>query len=388
MSSTRGVCYILTGYATSFHLQPVNIRQEILQNWSQSYIPPLRHAVKSLATLCALAWVKQSPAINQILGFPRAPIHGKPGKDYDYNFLQLPPGTDSETLETDVLIIGSGCGGGVCAKNLAESGHRVLITERAYHFSAKYLPMSSTDAGIHLFHNGGLDTSDDSSVAIFAGQAFGGGGTINWSASLQTQGVVRQEWADEGLLFFTSSEFQDCLDRVCHQMGVSTKYIEHNENNRVILEGARKLGFSAKEVPQNTGGNRHYCGYCTLGCGAAEKQGPVVSWLPDAANAGAQFMEGFEAEKILFEIVRGKKTATGVQGLWTSRDEHGGVSGAQRTKRKVIIKAKRVIVSCGTLQSPLLLLRSGLTNPQIGRNLHLHPGTYPIFLITSLTTLT
>ncbi|KAL8836921.1 MAG: hypothetical protein Q9170_002720 [Blastenia crenularia] len=338
---TRAGCYLFTGYTTSFHLQPVNIRQQILQNWSQSYLPPLRQIVKSLAGLCISTWIKESPTINPVLGFPRAPVHGKPGEGFDYDFLQIPSGDEPEIIDTDVVIIGSGCGGGVCAKNLAETGHRVLVADRAYHFPAKHLPMSSTDAGIHLFHNGGIDMSDDSSVAFIAGQAWGGGGTINWSASLQTQGFVRQEWADEGLPFFTSSAFQDCLDRVCDRMGVSTKHIQHNENNRILLEGARKLGYSAKEVPQNTGGNKHYCGYCTLGCGAAEKQGPVVSWLPDAAKAGARFMEGFEADKVIFEDVKGKKTAVGVEGLWTSRDEMGGVSGSERTKRKVIIRAKR-----------------------------------------------
>ena len=310
-----------------------------------------------------------------MLGFPRAPVHGKQGKGYEYSFIQFPPGTEPEVLETDVVIVGSGCGGGVCAKNLAEAGQRVIVCEKAYHWGPEHLPMTQQDAGIHLFQNGGVIPSDDGGINIIAGKAFGGGGTINWSASLQTQAFVRKEWADEGLSFFTSLRYQNSLDRVYSRMGVSTKHIEHNKNNRVLAEGAHKLGYSNKVVPQNTGGNQHYCGYCTLGCGAAEKQGPVVSFLPDAERAGAQFIEGFEASKILFENVEGKQTATGVEGIWLSRDSKGGVSGTDRTSRPIIIKAKRVIVACGTLQSPLLLMRSGLKNPQIGRNLHLHPTT-------------
>lgn len=309
-----------------------------------------------------------------MLGFPRVPVHGKPGKGFDYTFLQFPPGDEPEVIDTDVVIVGSGCGGGVCAKNLAEAGQRVIVVEKAYHYPPEYLPMTEADASIHLFANGGVDVSDDNSIAVVAGSAWGGGGTVNWSASLQTQNYVRQEWADAGLLFFTSSAYQDSLDRVCHRMGVSTEYVEHNGNNSTLIEGALKLGYSPKNVPQNTGGNKHYCGYCTLGCGAAEKQGPVASFLPDAAKAGAQFVEGFDAEKVLFERINGKRTAVGVKGLWQSRDTNGGVSGSDGTTRSVIIKAKRVIVSAGSLQSPLLLLRSGLTNPQIGRNLHLHPG--------------
>src|SRR5436189_4955766 len=106
-------------------------------------------------------------------------------------------------------------------------------------------------------------------------------------------------------------------------MGAETEAIEHNFGNRVLLEGARKLGWNAKAVPQNTGGKTHYCGYCSLGCGSCEKRGPVVSFLPDAARAGAQFIEGFNCDKVLFDVDEGtgRKIATGVVGTWTSRDE-------------------------------------------------------------------
>lgn len=220
-------------------------------------------------------------------------------------------------------------------------------------------------------------TADDSNAAIVAGRAFGGGGTVNWSASLQTQGYVRREWAQKyGLPFFTSAEFQACLDTVCHRMGVATEFTEHNFSNRTLLEGARKLGWAHKPVPQNTGGNKHYCGYCSLGCGSCEKQGPMVSFLPDAARAGAKFIEGFEAQEVLFEMHDGLKVAVGVKGTWISRDENSGVAGPNRIKRGVIIKAKRVVVSGGTMQSPILLNRSGLKNYYIGRNLKTHPTSF------------
>ncbi|KAL9102395.1 MAG: hypothetical protein Q9163_002461 [Psora crenata] len=373
----KGIRVILSALDTSFHLQPVNIRQQILQGWSQSYLRPLRVSATSLQGLVTSVWVKTSPTIGPLLGFPRAPVHGRPGKGYDYNFIQFPPGDAPESLETDVVIVGSGCGGGVCAKNLAEAGWRVVVCEKSYHWGPEHLPMTAQDAQVHLFANGGVIKADDGEVACIAGQAFGGGGTVNWSASLQTQAFVRQEWANAGLPLFTSSAYQASLDRICSRMGVSTEHVEHNKNNQILAEGARKLGYSHKPVPQNTGGTQHYCGYCTLGCGSAEKQGPVVSFLPDAGRAGAQFIEGFQAHKVLFSQIQGKRTAVGVEGTWTSRDSIGGRggSGTDRTSRQVIIRAKRVVVSAGTLQSPLLLRRSGLSNPHIGRNLYLHPAS-------------
>ena len=147
----------------------------------------------------------------------------------------------------------------------------------------------------------------------------------------------------------------------------------------MLLEGARRLGYNAKLVPQNTGGKEHYCGYCTYGCGACEKQGPVVSFLPDAARAGAMFIEGLDVHEVLFEKTKSKrgrigKKAIGVRATWTSRDAHGGVADpTSRTTRALTIRSKAVIVSAGSFQSPLLLLRSGIRNRNVGRNLHLHP---------------
>lgn len=373
MLNNRALSIALTGYITPFRLQPVHIRQAILKSWEFSYLPALRQAHRSLVALCHKSWTSASPTLPRVLGLPRIPVHGTPSPGYAYSFLQFPPGDDAAVVEADVVIVGSGCGAGVAAKNLAEAGYRVIVVEKSYHFSQEHFPMTATEGNVHMFANGGAELSDDGSISVLSGSTWGGGGTINWSASLQTQSYVRQEWSKSGLGLFTSMAFQNSLDRVCDYMGVSTDHIKHNFGNQVILDGARKLGLTAKAVPQNTGYEEHYCGYCSLGCASGGKRGPAVSFLADAAKAGATFIEGYEADKVLFDP-RKSKVAVGVQGTWRSRDSNGMTCSEPVVTRKLIVKAKKVIVSCGTMQSPLLLLRSGIKNSQIGRNLHLHPG--------------
>lgn len=291
-------------------------------------------------------WIKTSPTLHKALG-----------EQYRFEFLQLPPGATPEVIETDVLVIGSGCGAGVCAKNLAESGQKTLVVDKGYHFSSTQFPMPEAAGFQQMFENGGMIQSDDGSIAVMAGATWGGGGTINWSVSLQTQDYVRKEWAEaRGLSFFASQEFQECLDRVCERMGVSSNQLSHNHGNQVLLEGARRLGASVKEAPQNTGGHDHLCGRCTLGCASAEKQGPAITWLPDAAKAGATFMEGLQVERILFDDTKSRRKAIGAQGIWISNPQ----SKSAKVTREVVIHAKRVILSCGSLWSPVILLNSGL----------------------------
>ena len=330
-----------------------------------------------MSGLAKQTWLSLTPTLPEVVGFPAVPAHGTRKDSFKFNFKQLPAAADDDklaTLETDVVIVGSGCGAGVSAYNLASSGHRVLVLEKGYHFPSSHFPMSAGDASTHLFENGGVILSDDGSTAVLAGSTFGGGGTVNWSASLQPQHFVREEWADPssphgGVPFFTSAAFQESLDRICAHMGVSTEHIEHNFANSALLEGARRLGYSGHDVPQNTGGRAHLCGYCGSGCASVTKQGPANRWLPDAAEYGAEFMAGCEIKQVEFETSSdGKRRAVGVEGVWESKD--------RTIRRKVRVKAKRVIVACGTLQSPLLLMRSGVKSAHLGRNLHLHPTTF------------
>ncbi|KAL2827599.1 hypothetical protein BDW59DRAFT_56234 [Aspergillus cavernicola] len=371
--NTRAGSLLLTGSMIPIQDQPFYVREQVLQGWADSRLPPVRAVYRGLTAMFKKTWVTFSPTLYPTVGVPLVPIHGSPQDGFQYEFLQFPPGQKPEMIETDVIVIGSGCGGSVAAKNLAEAGKRVIVVEKGYSFSTRQFPMKPSEGFNNMFDSGGSVTNDEGSMGVLYGSTWGGGGTINWSASLQTQGYVRREWANRGLPFFTSMEFQNSLDRVCDRMGVSAECTNHNKANRMILEGARKLGYAAKAVPQNTGGTTHYCGHCTLGCHSGGKKGPIESFLVDAANANATFIEGFNVERVLFSKKKAGRVASGVLGTWVSRDAHFGVSGVGAVKRKVIIRARKVIVSCGSLHSPLLLLRSGIKNSNIGRNLYLHP---------------
>ncbi|KUI70069.1 Long-chain-alcohol oxidase FAO2 [Cytospora mali] len=372
--STHAGALLLTGYATPMTRLSIEDRTKILNNWSNSYLYQIRGLFRQLTTLGRVVFTSTNPTFHALSGFPNTPTGWKPQPKHPYEFIQFPPPPPSSSqsttppaeVETDVVIVGSGCGAGVCAKTLSEAGHRVLVVDKGYHFDAPSLPMAGSEAFFHLFDGAATVSSDDASILVVSGSCFGGGGTINWGASLQTQGFVREEWANErGLGFFGTQEFQACLDRVCGQMGVH-EVAEPNFRNGLLVDGARKLGWSAKKVPQNSGGCEHPDGHCAFGCAAGQKKGPVDGWFPDAAGKGAMFVEGFKVDRVLFDEKVKSRRAVGVVGTWTSRGKEGKLDGPDDEKivREVIVRAKKVIISSGTMWSP---------NPQIGRNLYLHP---------------
>ncbi|KAK7988594.1 hypothetical protein PG989_008909 [Apiospora arundinis] len=373
---TRLGSLISTGYFTPFSELSLANQQAVIQSWITSWSPMWPTLARIVLSLAQKSFSQADPLYQRLIGYTDYPHDYKPGPDFDFDFLQFEAHEEPTTIDTDVVIVGSGCGGAVCAKVLAEAGHRVLVVDKGYHFPPSELPLDQESGSRHLFESHSVLSSEDSSTNILAGSCWGGGGTVNWSVSLEPEDFVRKEWADQGLPFFTAGDFQESLDRVQWFMGVSDANIRHNHAAQVLLDGSQKLGWSARPTPLNTGGEDHYCGRCNLGCASTGKKGPVVSWLPAAAKAGAQFIEGFQASEIVFDGPPGStKTAVGLTGTWTARDKDGNVANPKRSRlrKDTRVNAKRVIVAAGSLQSPLLLLRSGLQNPHIGRNLHLHP---------------
>jgi choline dehydrogenase-like flavoprotein len=353
----------LTGHLKPIYELSAEEREKVVLSWQCSRISTLRDIAKPIGLLGKKVWIQTSPMFRKLSGWTDLPEGYRPAPAAKYSFRQFRRGIEPEVLETDVVVVGSGCGGGVCAKVLAEAGHRVLVVDKGYYFPPAQLPMRTEAAEANLFENGGLISVDDGCMSVLAGSSWGGGGVVNWGVSMEPPQYVREEWAKKrGLPFFTSQGFQDSLDRVCEFMGVSDKTVRQNHRGQVLLVGAKKLGWQAKVTPHNSGKKDHHCGHCHLGCGSAGKKGPAVSWLPAAAEAGAEFIEGFKVERILFDTFASGKKASGVIGQWISRGSNGNVheSPDQRVTRTISIKAKRVVISCGTLWSPVILRNSGL----------------------------
>ncbi|KKA26714.1 hypothetical protein TD95_005322, partial [Thielaviopsis punctulata] len=368
-SSSRLGSLLLTGSITLFAEQSLAQRQAVLASWQLSRITPLRIMAKSFLILSQKAYTQNSLLFAQAIGYTDTPASYKKTTSYPFLFLTFPPGDAPVDISTDVVIVGSGPGGSVSAARLATAGHRVLVVDKGRAFSTSSFPMTQAAAEFHMFENHGLVSTEESSLAIMAGSTWGGGGTINWGVSLRTPRAVRREWAEaDGLDMFVSEAYEQALDAVCKGICASTEY-PINSRGQALIDAARLLGHDAEKLPLNSGQDEnHACGRCHMGCGSNSKMGPIASWLPRAADKGTQFMDGLVVDKVLFAA--DGKTAVGVEGRWTPRE--GGY------ERRVRVRAKRVVISAGSLWSPVILKKSGITNPMVGQNLHTHPAMFVV----------
>ncbi|KAI6701873.1 hypothetical protein NL676_011009 [Syzygium grande] len=272
----------------------------------------------------------------------------------------------SLSIQCDAVVIGSGAGGGVVAGVLAKAGHKVLVLEKGSYFARSNLSLLEGLTMDQMYLSGGLIATEDMSTLVLAGSTVGGGSTINWSASIRTPQHVMNEWSSKyDLELFDSKLYQEALDVVCKRMGVQSGISEEGFNNAVLRKGCHELGYPVSNIPRNSPAD-HYCGWCCLGCKDGKKKGTAETWLVDLVESGnGVILPGCEAIEVLHtrRIRRKRDTVTGV----AFEFEHNGI------KEVCIIESKVTIVACGALSTPALLKRSGLKNPNIGKNLHLHP---------------
>ncbi|KAL7544966.1 hypothetical protein ACHAWF_014357 [Thalassiosira exigua] len=271
------------------------------------------------------------------------------------------------TLEVDAVVVGSGAGGGAMAARLAKAGYEVLVLEKGRFFAPSRMSQIESEAIRDMYEKSGLLTTDDGAVSILAGATFGGGTAINWACCLDTPGYVRREWADaHGLSQFAGEEFDAALAAVAERIGASAEGVEHNRSNQILLRGCEALGYDVRVTPQNfRDTSAASAGWSCFGDRHSNKQGSACTFLADAAAAGASFVAECSVDRVTHARgVDGRRRATGVVGR---------VGAAGHALR---VSARRgVVVACGSLHSPCLLLRSGLEHPHVGRHLALHPVT-------------
>src|SRR5262249_39136890 len=146
--------------------------------------------------------------------------------------------TAPTTLYTDVLVIGSGAGGGVVAGELSMAGHDVIVVEKGNYYAEPDFHGREQDSSRDMFEKYGALTTADVSMVVLAGSTLGGGTTINWAASLRTPDYVLHEWAhDYGFTGADSQDFQASLDAVLERINVNEAESIPNDTNAVLERG-------------------------------------------------------------------------------------------------------------------------------------------------------
>lgn len=276
------------------------------------------------------------------------------------------PEADTLNLTADVVVVGSGSGGGVIAGKLAAAGQEVVVLEAGGYYNEADFNQLELWAYQNLYRAGGLAQTAEGQVALMTGANLGGGSTVNWSNCLRTYDWVREEWErDYGLEGLAGPEYDRHLDEVSARIGVTEDCSDPNGPNQRLLDAAGTLGIDQRTIARNADPEKYdadLAGLSGFGDVTGAKLGTLKTYLQDAADAGARFVVNCRVETVLTEHGR----AAGVEGSYV--DAEG------RTAR-VTVRAPRVVVAAGALDTPALLLRSGIGGPAAGDYLRLHPAT-------------
>jgi choline dehydrogenase-like flavoprotein len=337
-------------------------REAVLLSWGESRLPQRRAVFQALRKGALLFYYmlpghggERNPAWDAI-GYdgPLGKLEGAPPKA-----LEITPIDSDTSLTCDVVIVGSGAGGGAAAAVLAGAGLDVVVIEAGGYYDDEDFDGSELSA-ITGYYQAAPGGTVDQSVSLIAGSCLGGGTVVNYTTSFPTPDEVRAEWAAQGVGAFTSEDYTASLDAVCERLGVSQEYNEPSTRERKLQEGCVKLGWHVDAMPR---GVRHCaqgkeCGYCGLGCRVGAKQSVVKTWLADAHQAGTRLIVRTKVSRVLVEGGAAR-----------------GVAGVTEEGHHLTVRSRAVIAACGALHTPALLKRSGLQNPNIGKNLRLHPAT-------------
>jgi choline dehydrogenase-like flavoprotein len=266
--------------------------------------------------------------------------------------------------DADIVIIGSGAGGGTVAQELAPlcaQGARIVVLEAGPKLRPEEFTGREVEMARRLYTDEGGFLTEDRAMSIAFGRAFGGSTVVYTGTSLTITEPVVKRWGVPGL------EHADLLRRSRKYLAQNHVHLlpdaDINDNNRLFEEGCRRLGYRVEQFPLNLDGCRG-AGLCNLGCPNGAKMGTHRAQLPEAERRGVTVVTNCRVDRIEARAVVAavSENAAGEASAWAP--------GQYR------IRAKVIVVAGGAVGSPALLLRSPVASglPALGRYFTCHPA--------------
>jgi len=361
---------LLSRYRRPFSRLTQSERESFLRESEGSRLPPRRLAAFWLKTLCLMAFTSD-PQVSQALGYTSATggclDEAPPAEGPRLEPIAYPEIHGRVDLKTDVCVVGSGAGGAVVARELAEGGLSVVVVEEGAYFTRRDFEGPPFERLLRLYRDGGLTAAVGRNIVpIPLGKAVGGTTVVNSGTCFRPPAHVLREWSSRwGIEGIDPESMQPILERVEETLSVRP-VPDHllGSNARVFERGVRALGYHGAPIERNIDGCRG-CGVCAYGCPSDAKQAMHLSYLPRAEAAGARIYARCRVDRITVEGDR----VVAVEADILERD-------TDRVRGRLRVRPKLVVLAAGALHTPLLLMANGLAggSGQVGRNLSIHPA--------------
>ncbi len=268
----------------------------------------------------------------------------------------------------DVVVIGSGAGGGTVAQELAplvRDGVSILVLEQGPRFADHEFTGRELEMAEALYVEGGAFLTEQGTVTLAFAAAYGGSTVVYTGTSLTAPERVIRDWSVPGL---THADLAGRSAKFAEQNNVHR--LEQpliNDNNRLFLEGGRKAGYQVEQFPVNVRGCRG-SSLCNLGCPNQAKQGTNRVQLPRAERAGVEVVTRAVVRRIGADrtldvrVIERPAGAKGAPSEWAPGDYR--------------VQAGIVVCAGGAIGSTALLLRSALPArlPRLGQGFTCHPA--------------
>lgn len=331
---------------------------ELVEVWEKN--PLLRWPLGALAFFLKAGHF-DDPQVYAALG---APYH-RAGRPEPARWLsQIHRGGElrrQEELECEVVVVGTGAGGAVVGKELAERGLAVVLLEEGEHYRRDAFIGRARGTHGRFYRPQGSLALGNSLVPVLMGRMVGGSTALNTATCFRTPDWVLSRWCEElGTEELSPERMAPHFEKVERELRVERARPEVlGGAARVVARGCQALGWSHFPVLRNAP-DCDGQGVCDYGCPTDAKRSTNLTYVPAALERGAVLYTGSRAERVLLEGGR----AVGVE----ARTSGGG---------RLSVRARAVVLAGGAVPTPALLLGQGLANAsgQVGRNLSLHPAT-------------